>query len=397
MQNVCILGATGSIGQSTLKVLSQHTDKYRVYAVTAQSRLDELANICQHYQPVCAVVPTEKVDEFRALLNQTQPNHNIEILGGETGLIQVAEDSAVDIIMSAIVGSAGLLPTLAGVKAGKRVLLANKEALVMSGDLMMQAVRQHHATLLPVDSEHNAIFQSLPHDYQSEHGQPQKGVSRLILTASGGPFLHYTSAQLADVTPEQACKHPNWSMGRKISVDSASLMNKGLELIEACHLFGLDESFVDVVIHPESIIHSLVQYVDGSTLAQLGNPDMCTPIAHALAYPQRIATHVPALELVKHQLNFFEPDVHTFPALTLARQAMKMGGTMPTVLNASNEIAVDAFLNRRLSFTGITQLVEDVLNRMQYQPADSLERILAVDTETRQLAQQLVKTRTNIS
>lgn len=393
MQQVCILGATGSIGQSTLKVLSKHPTQYTVYAVTAQHRIDELVQICQTFNPKVVVVPSTKVDELQQKLKQYHLNH-IEILTDEAGLVAVAQDSNVDIVMAAIVGAAGLLPTLAAVKAGKRVLLANKESLVMSGELMMNAVKQHGALLLPVDSEHNAIFQCLPPDYlQLNHTQsPQLGVSQLLLTASGGPFLTFSSEQLQHVTPEQACKHPNWSMGRKISVDSATLMNKGLELIEACHLFGLDEQFITVVIHPESIIHSMVQYVDGSTLAQMGNPDMCTPIAHALAYPQRLETDVPALDLFQiAQLNFTSPDVIRFPALTLARQAMQAGGVAPAILNAANEIAVEAFLNHQLSFVEIPHVVEHTLTLLDHSSTESIEHILEVDQVARTVAQQYIK------
>jgi 1-deoxy-D-xylulose-5-phosphate reductoisomerase len=288
-------------------------------------------------------------DRLAQLFKQHQIDYT-EILTDEAGLVAVAEHPQVDIVMAAIVGAAGLLPTLAAVKASKRVLLANKEALVMSGEIMMQAAEQHQALLLPVDSEHNAIFQCLPNGYcQSERtGQPKQGVSRILLTASGGPFLNTSLNELHDVTPAQACKHPNWSMGQKISVDSATLMNKGLELIEACHLFSISEHFVTVVIHPQSIIHSMVQYVDGSTLAQMGNPDMCTPIAHALAWPQRISTPVDALDLFVHQqLNFQQPDTIKFPALRLARHAMQAGGVAPAILNAANEIAVAAFLQQK--------------------------------------------------
>ena len=391
-QAVCILGATGSIGQSTLKILQQHSEAYSVFAVTAQSRMIELAKICHQYHPKVAVVPSEKVDELAHLLEQ-QGLSDIEILQDEAGLIAVAEHPEVDIVMAAIVGAAGLLPTLAAVKAAKRVLLANKEALVMSGDIMMQAARQHGALLLPVDSEHNAIFQCLPQNYfeAERNGQPKLGVQQILLTASGGPFLNHSLEELEQVTPAQACKHPNWSMGQKISVDSATLMNKGLELIEACHLFAVEEQFVTVVVHPQSIIHSMVQYVDGSTLAQMGNPDMGTPIAHALAWPERISTHIAPLDLFIHsQLNFQEPDVERFPALKLARQAMQSGGIAPTILNAANEIAVAAFLNQEIRFTQIPQVVESVLNQMDNQPAYDLETILQADQTARGLSQQFV-------
>lgn len=391
-QSVCILGATGSIGQSTLKILAQHSQEYSVFAVTAHSRLAELVEICKQYRPRFAVVPSSKVDELRQLLVAEQLA-DIEILADEAGLVAVASHPDVNVVMAAIVGAAGLLPTLAAVKAGKRVLLANKEALVMSGEIMMQAALDHHATLLPVDSEHNAIFQCLPQNYfQAErNGQPKLGVSNILLTASGGPFLNHSLEQLHSVTPAQACKHPNWSMGQKISVDSATLMNKGLELIEACHLFSIEEHFVTVVVHPQSIIHSMVQYVDGSTLAQMGNPDMCTPIAHALAWPDRIHTHVPALNVFTHsQLNFVEPDITRFPALKLARQAMKVGGTTPAILNAANEIAVDAFLKQKIGFMQIPAIVEQTLNQLAHQAANSLDVILQADSEARAIAQQLV-------
>lgn len=391
-QSVCIFGVTGSIGQSTLKILDRHPDKYTLFAVTAYSRIKELAQICKQYQPKIAVVPESKVDELRAEL-LTLGVFDIEILAGEQGLITVAESSQVDIVMAAIVGAAGLLPTLAAIKAGKRVLLANKEALVMSGEIMMQAARDHHALLLPVDSEHNAIFQSLPQNYLNieRNGQPQLGVSQILLTASGGPFLNHTLEQLHAVTPQQACKHPNWSMGQKISVDSATLMNKGLELIEACHLFSISEHFVTVVIHPQSIIHSMVQYIDGSTLAQMGNPDMCTPIAHALAWPERLDTHVPALDLFTHShLNFQQPDTQKFPALNLARLAMRDGGLAPTILNAANEIAVAAFLNLKIKFTTIPEVVEHTLNHVQNGSAQSIEAILDTDRLARDVAHQFV-------
>ena len=391
-QAVCILGVTGSIGQSTLKVLQQHPEQYSVFAVTAHSRIQELVQICKQYRPKIVVVPAAKVDELQRLLAQ-QHISEIEILSDEAGLIAVAEHPEVDVVMAAIVGAAGLLPTLAAVKAGKRVLLANKEALVMSGEIMMQAAREHGALLLPVDSEHNAIFQCLPEHYlQTErNGQPKLGVSQILLTASGGPFLNHSLEELQHVTPAQACKHPNWSMGQKISVDSATLMNKGLELIEACHLFSIKEHFVTVVVHPQSIIHSMVQYVDGSTLAQMGNPDMCTPIAHALAWPQRIQTHVPPLDLfVNHQLDFQAPDTTRFPALSLARQAMQEGGLAPAILNAANEIAVAAFLQQKIRFTEIATVVEHTLNQIQNSAAESIELILQADQNARAIAQHFV-------
>lgn len=391
-QSVCILGVTGSIGQSTLKILSQHPDKYSVFAVSAHSRISELVEICKQFRPKVVVVPELKIAELKALFAQ-QNIQDIEVLVGQDGLIDIASHADVDIVMAAIVGAAGLLPTLAAVKAGKRVLLANKEALVMSGEIMMQAALDHQALLLPVDSEHNAIFQSLPHNYLEVErtGQPQLGVSKILLTASGGPFLNHSLEQLEHVTPQQACKHPNWSMGQKISVDSATLMNKGLELIEACHLFSISEHFVTVVVHPQSIIHSMVQYVDGSTLAQMGNPDMCTPIAHALAWPERLQTSVPALDLFEYsQLNFQAPDTQKFPALNLARQAMRAGGLAPTILNAANEIAVEAFLKERIGFTHIPQVVEHTLQDLENAAAESIECILDKDKMARSVAQQYI-------
>ncbi|MBJ8505123.1 1-deoxy-D-xylulose-5-phosphate reductoisomerase [Acinetobacter seifertii] len=391
-QSVCILGVTGSIGQSTLKILSQHPDKYSVFAVSAHSRISELVEICKQFRPKVVVVPELKIAELKTLFAQ-QNIQDIDILVGQDGLIDIASYADVDIVMAAIVGAAGLLPTLAAVKAGKRVLLANKEALVMSGEIMMQAALDHQALLLPVDSEHNAIFQSLPHNYLEVErtGQPQLGVSKILLTASGGPFLNHSLEQLEHVTPQQACKHPNWSMGQKISVDSATLMNKGLELIEACHLFSISEHFVTVVVHPQSIIHSMVQYVDGSTLAQMGNPDMCTPIAHALAWPERLQTSVPALDLFEYsQLNFQAPDTQKFPALNLARQAMRAGGLAPTILNAANEIAVEAFLKERIGFTHIPQVVEHTLQDLENAAAESIECILEKDKMARSVAQQYI-------
>lgn len=401
LQNITILGATGSIGDSTLKIIAQHPEQYRVYALTGFSRLEKLASLTVQFRPTVVVVATGKKDEFAATLKlQCNDNEilNVTILEGEAGLCQVAAATEVQVVMAAIVGAAGLTPTLAAVKAGKRVLLANKESLVMAGDLFMQQVKQSGAELLPVDSEHNAIFQCLPADYFSSlerfdtQGQ-RAGVSQILLTASGGPFRTWTYEQMQQATPAQACKHPNWSMGQKISVDSATLMNKGLEFIEACHLFALPVDRVTVVIHPESIIHSLVQYVDGSTLAQLGNPDMCTPIAHALAWPKRLQTAVPALDLfATRQLNFEQPDDTRFPALTLAKDAMRQGGTAPAVLNAANEVAVSAFLSHRIAFTQIPQLIHAVITQIHMLPASDIGTILMQDQEARSLANQWLNT-----
>lgn len=395
MQQVCILGVTGSIGLSTLKVLARHPQRYQLFAVSAQQRIAELVDICSEFNPKRVAIPASKVDTFCHLMQKrhlTLP----DIVTDVEGLVAIAEDETVDIVMAAIVGSAGLLPTLAATRAGKRVLLANKEALVMSGDLLLKSAAQSQAIILPVDSEHNAIFQCLPETYHQtiSDGQPHHGVAKVLLTASGGPFLHTESEQLVHVTPAQACQHPNWSMGQKISVDSATLMNKGLELIEACYLFGLHEQFIEVVIHPQSIIHSMVQYVDGSTLAQLGAPDMCTPIAHALAWPERIESTVDHLDIFKvSHLDFFKPDTVRFPALNYARHAVRQGGTAPTILNAANEVAVAAFLDQNISFTQITQVVDATLQQVESTSATTLDAILTSDQSAKQYATRLTKER----
>src|SRR5690554_471463 len=384
MQQITVLGATGSIGSSTLDVIARHPNEYEVFALTAHSRVNELAQLCCRHRPRYAVVGTA-VDarKLQRLLN----GQDCEVLYGEQGLNQVASASEVDTVTAAIVGAAGLAPTLAAIRAGKKVLLANKEALVMSGALFMQAVQEHGATLLPIDSEHNAIFQCLPCNYQE--GLPQTGVRRLLLTASGGPFRETTLSELAQVTPEQACAHPNWSMGQKISVDSATMMNKGLELIEACWLFAASPGQVDVVVHPQSIIHSLVDYVDGSVLAQLGNPDMRTPIAHALAWPARIDSGVQPLDLYQlARMDFFEPDLEKFVCLRLAREAAEQGGTAPAVLNAANEVAVAGFLGGQAGFLQIAQIVQRTLEQADICAADSLDCVLDADRQAREIASQ---------
>lgn len=383
---ITILGATGSIGLSTLDVVARHPDRYDVFALTGFSRLAELRALCLKHRPRYAVVS----DQAQARILQDQLHADgvsTRVLDGEGGLSEVAAHPEVDVVMAAIVGAAGLKPTLAAVQSGKRVLLANKEALVMSGSLFMQALRDSGAVLLPIDSEHNAIFQCLPTDYSQ--GLGTVGVRRILLTASGGPFREMAPDLLSDVTPEQACAHPNWSMGRKISVDSASMMNKGLELIEACWLFDARPHQVEVVIHPQSVIHSMVDYVDGSVLAQLGNPDMRTPIAHALAWPERIESGVSALDLLRvGRLDFQAPDDRRFPCLRLARTAAEVGGTAPAMLNAANEVAVDAFLNRRIRFTEIASIIDDVLNHEASVPTVCLEDVLAADRRARDVAGQ---------
>ena len=381
---VTVLGATGSIGLSTLDVIARHPERYEVFALTAFSRIAELRILCRKHRPRYAVVPDG--GNARELQSQLDGDGiRTRVLVGEGGLSEVAAHPEVDVVMAAIVGAAGLSPTLAAVQASKRVLLANKEALVMSGALFMQALRDSDAVLLPIDSEHNAIFQCLPGDYSK--GLSRVGVRRILLTASGGPFRQMPLEQLAAVSPDQACAHPNWSMGRKISVDSASMMNKGLELIEACWLFDAQPDQVEVVIHPQSVIHSMVDYIDGSVLAQLGNPDMRTPIAHALAWPERIDSGVSALDLLQTgRLDFEAPDHLRFPCLRIARQAAQDGGTAPAMLNAANEVAVDAFLKGRIRFTEIAGIIEGVLNKEASVPTRCLADVLAADAQARTLA-----------
>jgi 1-deoxy-D-xylulose-5-phosphate reductoisomerase len=386
VQQVSVLGATGSIGLSTLDVIARHPERYQVFALSGFSRLFELEQLCLRFRPRFAVVPTAAAAiELQGALQAG--GLSTRVLVGEAGLCEVAAHPEVDAVMAAIVGAAGLKPTLAAVEAGKKVLLANKEALVMSGALFMQAVRKSGAVLLPIDSEHNAIFQCLPSDYA--RGLSQVGVRRILLTASGGPFRQTPLAQLQEVTPEQACAHPNWSMGRKISVDSASMMNKGLELIEACWLFDAKPGQIEVLIHPQSVIHSLVDYVDGSVLAQLGNPDMRTPISHALAWPERIDSGVAPLDLFAvARLDFQAPDESRFPCLRLARDAAEAGGSAPALLNAANEVAVQAFLQRRIRFPEIADIIAEVLNLAPVVAVESLDGVLQADAQARQLAEQ---------
>ena len=385
-QQITVLGATGSIGLSTLDVIARHPDRYQAFALSGYSRLAELLALCIKHRPQVAVVPHEgAARQLQADLRAA--GLNTEVLVGEEGLCQVSSAPEVDSVMAAIVGAAGLRPTLAAVNAGKKILLANKEALVMTGDLFMQAVRRSGSVLLPIDSEHNAIFQCLPHDFA--RGLGNVGVRRILLTASGGPFRETPLAELEHVTPDQACAHPNWSMGRKISVDSASMMNKGLELIEACWLFDARPDQVEVVIHPQSVIHSLVDYVDGSVLAQLGNPDMRTPISNALAWPERIDSGVAPLDLFAvARLDFQRPDEQRFPCLRLAREAALAGNSAPAMLNAANEVAVAAFLGGRIRYPQIARIIEDVLNSEPVVAVDELEAVFAADGKARMLAEQ---------
>jgi 1-deoxy-D-xylulose-5-phosphate reductoisomerase len=384
MQSITILGATGSIGVSTLDVLARHPDKYRVYALSAHSRVDELAAQCRAFMPARAVVGTA---EGAARLAVLLDGLNIDISHGEQALCEIAAEA--DTVMAAIVGAAGLAPTLAAARAGRKILLANKEALVMSGQLFMDAVREHKATLLPIDSEHNAIFQSLPMAYgRSPAGA---GVAKILLTASGGPFRQRDVATLEHVTPDEACKHPTWSMGRKISVDSATMMNKGLEVIEAHWLFGAPADLIEVVIHPQSVIHSMVSYCDGSVLAQLGNPDMRTPIAHALAYPERIDSGVAQLDITQiGTLQFEKPDFARFPCLALAFEALRAGGTAPALLNAANEVAVQAFLDTRIGFRDIDRVIARVMHENEHGAASSIDAVMAQDAHARRAAEAII-------
>jgi 1-deoxy-D-xylulose-5-phosphate reductoisomerase len=389
MKGICILGATGSIGVSTLDVVNRHPDKYKVVALTANTNVDELFNQCLAFHPEYAVV----VDEAKSLLLKEKIANSavadIQVLSGVKALEQVSTLENVDTVMAAIVGAAGLLPSLAAAKAGKTVLLANKEALVMSGDIFMGAVRESGATLLPIDSEHNAIFQCMPAGYVA--GETAKQARRILLTASGGPFRETPLEQLPSVTPAQAIAHPKWEMGKKISVDSATMMNKGLELIETCLLFNMSPDAIQVVIHKQSIIHSMVDYVDGSVLAQMGNPDMRTPIAHAMAYPERFDSGVAPLDIFAvRQMDFEQPNLERFPCLRLAYQAIKAGGIMPTVLNAANEIAVEAFLNDQIRFTDIAITIEKTMQEFSPESADTLEIVLATDQKARTVAQQMI-------
>ena len=388
MQSITILGATGSIGVSTLDVLARHPEKYKVFALTAHAKVEELAAQCEQFRPAHAVVGSaEAAQKLSALLRDK--GLRTEVAYGEQALCAVASSPNTDTVMAAIVGAAGLAPTLAAARAGKKILLANKEALVMSGQLFMDAVEENGATLLPIDSEHNAIFQSLPQSYaRSPKGA---GVAKILLTASGGPFLARAVETLDTVTPDQACKHPNWVMGRKISVDSATMMNKGLEVIEAHWLFGAPASQIEVVIHPQSVIHSMVSYVDGSVIAELGNPDMRTPIAHALAFPERIESGVAQLDLTAiGTLQFEKPDYQRFPCLALAFEALEAGGTAPALLNAANEVAVQAFLEHRIGFRDIDRVIARVMHENDHGAASSIEAVMAQDARARSAAEAIV-------
>ncbi len=387
-RGVTLLGSTGSIGMNTLDVLARHPDRFRVVALTANTQVDRLLEQCRRFRPeFAAMQDAAAAAELEERLRRERLS--ISVLSGIEGLNTVAALPSVHTVMAAIVGAAGLLPALTATRAGKRVLIANKEPLAMSGHLFIEAARQSGAELLPVDSEHNAIFQCMPADFRAGDTRPE--VRRIFLTGSGGPFRDWQAGDLVRATPEQACAHPKWVMGRKISVDSATLMNKGLELIEACRLFGVTPEQVEVVIHPQSVIHSLVEYRDGSVLAQLGNPDMRTPIAHALAWPERIDAGVRRLDLFElARFDFERPDTERFPCLRLAYDAARAGGTAPTVLNAANEVAVQAFLDRRIGFTDIPRVIEQTRAQLPVGQDMQLEAILAADDSARRLADRRV-------
>ena len=381
LRQVCILGSTGSIGQSTLDVIARHPDRFMVRSLSCGSRWQDLLQQCRRWTPVYAAVGDAAAgQQLRSALRAE--GIATEVLVGESGLEHIAADPGADTVMAAIVGAVGLAPTVAAARAGKRLLLANKESLVMAGSFFMAAVREGGAELLPIDSEHNAIFQCLPGGYRT--GDIPRGVRRLLLTASGGPFRSVPLESLDAVTPEQAVAHPNWVMGRKISVDSATMMNKGLEMIEACWLFGLSVDKVEVLIHPQSVIHSLVEYVDGSALAQLGSPDMRVPIACAMAWPERIASGAPVLDLVAAaNLGFEAPDLRRFPCLALAMQAARHGGSLPIALNAANEVAVEAFLDGRIRYTAIPRVIAEVLGSHRAGEPESMEHVKAIDGDAR--------------
>ncbi len=389
LQSVSILGSTGSIGVNTLNVIAQNSDRYRVFALSANSNVELLHKQCRQYLPDYAVMYDKKAAKSLAsALSDT----NITVLSGIEGLEYIASHEETDCVMAAIVGGIGLAPTFAAVKAGKKILLANKEALVMAGHLFMDGVREHKAILLPIDSEHNAMFQCLPVNHKAQFGNAAgDGFSKIVLTGSGGPFLNTDTQSLVSVTPDQACAHPNWEMGRKISVDSASMVNKALELIEACFLFGLDESQIEILIHPQSIIHSMVYYRDGSVLAQMGNPDMRTPISYGLAWPERISAGVEELDLASiSRLDFFQPDLERFPCLKLGRKVAAAGDSAPIIFNAANEIAVAAFLSGGLRFDQIPAIIDGTLQKQAVSAASTLEEVLAEDQKARKVAATLL-------
>ena len=384
MEKIVILGSTGSIGCNALEVIKLHKEKYKVFALTANKNVDLLTQQCVDFEPEFAIALNPDANQ-QLKKNLLALNIKTVVLDDEKSLDWLASHKDTATVISAIVGAAGLMPTMAAANSGKKILLANKETLVMAGELFVKAVKKSNAILIPIDSEHNAILQVLPQSKKMNHRS--NGIRKILLTASGGPFRTFSKEELKHVTPKEALKHPNWLMGKKITIDSATMMNKGLEIIEACWLFDIPACDIEVVIHPQSIIHSLVEYIDGSTLAQMGNPDMRTPIAYALSHPERIESGVSGLDLIKtKRLDFEAPDLDKFPCLGLAYKALLMGQSAPTILNAANEVAVDAFLVESITFNQIAELIEYCMSAMKPQPLDSIEIVLEVDSKTRQLA-----------
>ena len=384
MEKIVILGSTGSIGCNVLEVIKLHKEKYKVFALTANKNVDLLTQQCVDFEPEFVIALNQDANQ-QLKKNLLALNIKTIVLDDEKSLDWLASHKDTATVISAIVGAAGLMPTMAAANSGKKILLANKETLVMAGELFVKAVKKSNAILIPIDSEHNAILQVLPQSKKMNHRS--NGIRKILLTASGGPFRTFSKEELKHVTPKEALKHPNWLMGKKITIDSATMMNKGLEIIEACWLFDIPACDIEVVIHPQSIIHSLVEYIDGSTLAQLGNPDMRTPIAYALSHPERIESGVSGLDLIKtKRLDFEAPDLDKFPCLGLAYKALLMGQSAPTILNAANEVAVDAFLVESITFNQIAELIEYCMSAMKPQPLDSIEIVLEVDSKTRQLA-----------
>ncbi len=384
MEKIVILGSTGSIGCNALEVIKLHKEKYKVFALTANKNVDLLTQQCVDFEPEFVIALNQDANQ-QLKKNLLALNIKTIVLDDEKSLDWLASHKDTATVISAIVGAAGLMPTMAAANSGKKILLANKETLVMAGELFVKAVKKSNAILIPIDSEHNAILQVLPQSKKMNY--KSNGIRKILLTASGGPFRTFSKEELKHVTPKEALKHPNWLMGKKITIDSATMMNKGLEIIEACWLFDIPACDIEVVIHPQSIIHSLVEYIDGSTLAQMGNPDMRTPIAYALSHPERIESGVSGLDLIKtKRLDFEAPDLDKFPCLGLAYKALLMGQSAPTILNAANEVAVDAFLVESITFNQIAELIEFCMSAMKPQPLDSIETVLEVDSKTRQLA-----------
>lgn len=388
-KNVLVLGATGSIGDSTLDIISRHPERFNVYALTGHANINKLIQLCRKFNPVY-VISTNNSNYYE--LNSALKNTKIKVLSGNDELLNLCQLNEIDMVIAGIVGNAGMQPVLAAVEAGKDLLLANKEALVMAGDLIMQAAKKNNANIIPLDSEHNAIYQCLPDSYQV--GNTPKDIEKIILTASGGPFWNRDQSTFKNITPEMACAHPNWDMGRKISVDSATLMNKGLEVIEAHWLFNLGVEKIDVHVHPQSIIHSMVCYNDGSILAQLGNPDMRIPIAYGLGLRERISSGAPLIDLLKNnQLQFLPPDHEKFPCLSLAKESIKTGGTSMAILNSANETSVAAFLDNQIPFTAIAEINQQIMQQSNSEDVENVQQLIELDQKVREITQQLINRR----